>query len=100
MLKIKDNIDLKELDKYGFIETHKKRNFYYKLINEYFFCNGLFKNLIFIIIDLDDNKKIKKLIVSIEPETNCVFEEKIKRCSKTLIKDLIQAGLVDKEEKK
>lgn len=99
MLKIKDHVDLKVLEKYGFVEIHEEHNFYYKLINEYYICCCYLKELVYIIIDLDNNKTIKKLKVQVEPITKTCFQEQLKRCPKRYIKDLIKDGLVEKVKK-
>lgn len=96
MLKIKDNVDLKELEKLGFTEIKEEHHFYYKLIKEYWIFDGAFKELVYIIIDLSKNGKIKLLKVQIDPILKFPIEQKIKRCPRKLIKNLIQAGLAEK----
>jgi hypothetical protein len=83
MLKIKDNVDLKELEKFGFKKTKEYAyGYYFKDIDDYFriaICKPIYEHKdreIFIdtIGDLDD---------VIDDYNNVIF-------------DLIQAGLVEK----
>lgn len=71
MLKIKDNVDLKELEKFGFEESKEDYNYWGEIIIEK-------KNRIIDILELD--------ILNIDE----AFEK---------VHDLSQAGLVEKVEK-
>ena len=89
MLKIKDNIDLKELEKFG-----------YKMIPEGIYAKSLIswtditgnKTEIFIAIERD--RTIKKY--EVYSCYNVAFQEKEKHLFKWNIKDLIKADLVEK----
>lgn len=77
MLKIKDNVDLKELEKFGFVFNQYN----------YVYLNG--KYLVTVFIDFDrfiiTALHDSTLLTDLELYTNILF-------------DLIQAGLVDKVE--
>ena len=85
MLKIKDEIDLKELEKFGFIccndftDTYKENNYGYYVFNDSFYVD--FQN--------DNYHKLGSISFSYEP----IQEENIDK-----LFDLIQAGLVEKVE--
>ena len=76
MLKIKDNVDLKELEKFGF----EKNSFYYKKIGRSSF------------IDIDADKIIS-LYVGCKDVHLVILEKQL-----DILFDLIQAGLVEKVE--
>ena len=79
MLKIKDDIDLKELEKFGFM----KASMYAKGRHEAYILNVTFGRIVIFI----DNRGI-----FIEPIEDCIrFSDEI-----CVIYDLIQAGLVEK----
>ena len=91
MLKIKDNVDLKELEKYGFV--YCKRNDYGKITNEIIYRNN--KEDINIFVD-DNNEYIPRILfmmndISSYQESTCFM------FSNTLY-DLIKADLVEKVE--
>lgn len=79
MLKIKDNVDLKELEKFKFIGITHQNGFTY--INTYCYCNDLHKTTIFI----DVNLRIIEITTDFDSEDLDV------------IYDLIKADLVEKE---
>ncbi len=81
MLKIKDEIDLKELEKYGYMSWEKEEAEvkYFKLIP----INGL-------LIEIYRNKNIGYQL----PLFSTINEKDIK--IETFVVDLIQAGLVEK----
>ena len=89
MLKIKDSVDLKELEKFGF--KHNKNNYYRKDIsNRYAYFND--KEIIS--IGISPQRELIKL-----KSFSCyglTFLAKKIRLMKKDIKDLIQAGLVEK----
>ena len=80
MLKIKDNVDLKELEKFGFKCVYNKYEFpddeYYVFNSVYVYCKGKQKGML--------------LLDGVEYDLNEV---------PSIIFDLIQAGLVEKVEK-
>ena len=81
MLKIRDNIDLKELEKFGFKFHNKQRNQY-----EHYSVVSVVKDCIFtkalLIVVYCDNRQIK------------IFDT----MGQDILFDLIQAGLVEKME--
>ena len=84
MLKIKDNVDLKVLENYGF---SKKENIYTKTLDETFFdCIEIRVYL----IDKSIEIKLEIQNDSYYYATNCIELD--------IIYDLIQAGLVEKVE--
>ena len=98
MLKIKDNVDLKELEKYGYLEGNKTINVAYGYYGKYW--------------EYDYDKKINdypidlieigedKIIRLTETSRNSVrgFEVEDDNRIKKLIKDLINDRLVEKVE--
>lgn len=89
MLKIKDNVDLKELEKFGF--KHIKNNHYRKDIN-YKFVYSTDKEIIS--IGISPTREIIKL-----KSVSCygvTYLSKKLRLFKKDIKDLIEASLVEK----
>ncbi len=82
MLKIKDNINLKELEKFKFIGITHQNGFSY--INTYCYYNNLHKTTIFIDVNL-------KIV-----ETTIVFDSE----DLDIIYDLIKADMVEKVEGK
>lgn len=74
MLKIKDNIDLKELEKFGFVKYHYRENHDYYMYPE-----------------------IENYAIYIFIENREIMVDKFYDNHLTIIYDLIQAGLVVKE---
>lgn len=73
MLKIKDNVDLKELEKFGFVKNNKSYNYNWK---------G------FVVMFVHEDRRIYKYLDGYtDPDYDVLF-------------DLIQAGLVEKVEVK
>lgn len=100
MLKIKDNIDLKELEKFGFIKEGGTRQEHY-----YYYWYVRFKETLFntyeIRIDVNENREI-----TIGRLTNRDYsyymtngfyrnQERVTKQKKRYVEDLIQAGLVE-----
>ncbi len=82
MLKIKDNVDLKELEKYGFRKEPTK-SYYYKEIAEQIYIEvQIFSNDLY----------IKPREINIDAEHGSLFN------SLDLLYDLIKADLVEKVE--
>ena len=76
MLKIKDNVDLKELEKFGFeLKTDK-------YTGEYYYLEGYLNDEIII---YTENRVLILITIDCEKINNAIF-------------DLIQAGLVEKVE--
>jgi len=90
MLKIKDNVELKELEKYGFVEKHceiPNYETYYEISDRcYYFCNQ------YLLI----SAKTRIIEMGIDDEAYCVD---VGTKYLPIIYDLIQAGLVEKVEK-
>ena len=78
MLKIKDNIDLKELEKYGFKETPFRK--YERMYDKEYYCIDIY-------IDIDD-KTINIQNDNYDGEYKCEIPD--------VIYDLIKDGLVEK----
>ena len=99
MLKIKDNVDLKELEKYGFSFTSKNKVFMstYKSNDSVFDLNEIF-------IELDNNRKIMFRLQNYSMYCNSL--EELDEDYRTITKDyerfkniidkLIKADLVEK----
>lgn len=97
MLKIKDNVDLKELEKFGFayrkyynnyIKLHSEKN-YHDFVDNY--------------IQIEKNGTIKPFVQLLDGHDEKYIDEKqaiIKDELLDTIYDLIQAGLVEKVEDK
>lgn len=83
MLKIKDNIDLKELEKFGFKDDDENGYYVYKVGNIQFFRVKKWNRLIDIIQE----------IIGMRREQRIVSKEIL-----NVLYDLIQAGLVEKVE--
>ena len=79
MLKVKGNIDLKELEKFGFSISFQKTDYYVNAVNGW------------VCVDL----KTRELFVSAEGETK---EEMVNVYNIGIIYDLIKADLVEKVE--
>ena len=93
MLKIKDNVDLKELEKYGFTGKESKYDF-----NDWFRFTRPNEDY-FIFIDNNSYKMIcykGKVYGQLDLWAFAPFEEI--ELKEEYIKDLIQAGLVEKVE--
>lgn len=86
MLKIKDNVDLKELENFGFVGESFQNGF--KFRNCYVFRNDLQQNIISINLDWTELYRTIELGI---PFTHT--DEGIEK-----LFDLIQAGLVEKVE--
>lgn len=82
MLKIKDNVDLKELEKFG-----------YKNIGNVYFKTVTTKRVIRI---SEFDKKITDNVLDSSTYTGYKYEGEYKHIIKPYIQDLIQAGLVEK----
>jgi hypothetical protein len=94
MLKIKDDVDLKELEKFGFTKIgglEKEWHFYY--YQKYIF--GIFNSYQVIINGYTREIKIFK---NLSLDLSFANKELVKRNRK--IKDLITAGLVEKVEER
>ena len=88
MLKIKDNVDLKELEKYGFEKDEETSMHLRKFVGEYLIEICIYK---YWLGHIHFYKKVKK---------GCYKGHFwATNTKKRLIKDLIQAGLVEKVEK-
>lgn len=84
MLKIKDNVDLKELEKFGFkIHEWAEQSYYFMKEYCYDYCN------VYITINI----KTRKLIMEIDDEA---FSCEVGTILLGVLYDLIQAGLVEK----
>lgn len=83
MLKIKDNVDLKKLEKYGF-ERYSKDSYYNNKHDNKDYAEVLIDNL------------VNGLIIVINPygDNDCIYHETL-----DVIYDLIKDGLVEKVEK-
>lgn len=89
MLKIKDNVDITTLTNFGYLkyggyEKCYSYHYYIKTLNTYFF--KAYKELF---IDADSR------IIDVF-EYDCILGRRIIKLKKRWIKDLIQAGLVEK----
>lgn len=85
MLKIKDNVDLKELEKYGFGRNYPTTDLYVcRIFNEKDYCY---------VIRI--NNRTRKMNVGIAMDGNISTVKNIDECSDILF-DLIQVGLVEK----
>ena len=101
MLKIKDNVDLKELEKYGILPLYCCDEITGKVsIKEYVVVYPKYMKMII----FDKDRDLKHIFYWIERQINkevdTTFEDK-KGCYKlltNLLYDLIQAGLVEKVE--
>lgn len=93
MLKIKDDVDLKELEKFGYKVIPE--GIYAKSINCYIDTMGD-RHETFIVIE--KNRTIKRYYV--ESYLFKVYEEKEQHLFKRNIKDLIKANLVEKVRNK
>ena len=97
MLKIKDNVDLKELEKYGFKPNATDDNYcgYYKMYNSsdyIFILDSLFENKITIEI-----QKIETYIGDEGTDDEYIGANPIYLCSELdILYDLIKDGLVEK----
>lgn len=82
MLKIKDNVDLKELEKFGFVleQSMKNGNFYYV------FCR----------LFIDDNRFIQQYDIY---NAYCIIDYELSPNEVDTLYDLIKAGLVEKVNK-
>ena len=89
MLKVKDNVDLKELEKFGF--TSLKNNYYKKDIS-FRYVYSTDKETISILISSQREIRKVKLVTCY----GYTYLSKKIRLFKKDIKDLIQAGLVEK----
>lgn len=87
MLKIKDNVDLKELEKYGF-EYDFKLNYYVKRINYQFY----FREIVAFI----SNPNFKK--GEIQVYSSVIQDNPSEKWLESNIQDLIKANLVEKVE--
>ena len=85
MLKIKDNVDFEELERFGYYEN-KPFNHIKVLVDTEIRYDA-------IVVDIK-TKKIERIIKEIYMK-----EIKCKKVCEKYIQDLIQAGLVEKEEK-
>ena len=83
MLKIKDNVDLKELEKFGFDYDNKLGVYYYTYRGEYFTWG----------FRVYEDREIESIIYAHSP--NNLVDDIIKLAS--FVFDLIQAGLIEKE---
>lgn len=90
MLKIKPEIDLKELEKFGY--RRLKTGEYIKSLREYRDYTG---NKTEIFVCIEKNRNITKY--KVYSYLHIAYEEKEIHIFKRNIKDLIQAGLVVKE---
>lgn len=91
MLKIKDNIDLKELREFGFKEC---RDYFYKECRDYIYYEKAR-----LLADICVNKRSKT--ISLVDVSGNIDRRKRDRRTETLkeieiVKDLIQAGIVEK----
>ncbi len=93
MLKIKDSVDLKELEKFGFnFVTHLGSNWYEKIVK-------VKKHSYYdITVFLQDRKIMTRKLSNIKFRGLWHTIEKDVHKHKRLIKDLIKAGLVEKVE--
>ena len=80
MLKIKEDVDLKELEKFGF-EEHEKNYFYYGFTTP--FCNSEIRMYV------NKEDRIITTVLDINVHENKIHDK---------IYDLIKAGLVEKVE--
>ena len=98
MLKIKDNVDLKELEKYGYLEGSKTLNVAYGYYGKYFEYDyeERIDDYPMDIIEIGEDRIIRLT----ETFKNSVrgFEVEDDDRIKKLIKDLIKDGLVEKVE--
>ena len=88
-LRIKENVDLKELEKFGF--KYIKNNHYRKDINYYYVY---FDDIKTISIGISSTREIVKLVSY--SYHHITYFAKRKHLWKKDIKDLIEAGLVEK----
>lgn len=87
MLKIKDNVDLKELEKYGF-EYDFKLNYYVKRINYQFYYREI------VVFINNPNFKVRELKVY----SSVIQDNPNEKWLESNIQDLIKANLVEKVE--
>ena len=88
MLKIKDNLDLKELENFGYYYSNEHKA--YK--KDYF--TGLHTIYIYVFVD-NHNYKHRQIDANSSNIIDCVFREDRLLA---LCKDLVEAGLVEKVE--
>lgn len=89
MLKIKDNVNLKELEKYGF--EYCKRNDYGKITNETIYRNN--KEDINVFVD-DNNEYISRVLFMMNDDSS--YQESPCFMFSNTLYDLIKADLVEK----
>lgn len=97
MLKIKDKIDLKELEKFGFKhwKTIWKENENSEDINEWCYdlkFTDISKEVQVLLLQIDDEKRIIQEYIDQKYEMYCI----VKETRLNILYDLIQAGLVEK----
>ena len=96
MLKIKDDVDLKELEKFGFIKIYKYKGSLARGLHR------TLKGFSFIFYDEDENRKThiiyidkKSRIIEVEDFEDEDDKEKLENARNEIINKLIQAGLVE-----
>ena len=97
MLKIKDDVDLKELERFGFKhwKTIWKENKNSKDINEWCYdlkFTDISKEVQVLLLQIDDEKRIIEEYIDQEYEMYYI----VKETRLNILYDLIQAGLVEK----
>ncbi len=92
MLKIKDNIDLKELEKFGFEKTENNKKEIYSFILEE---DGVDMECSILVNDIDNTDRALRFMYY----NSCDFEEEFVDYDcliPNVLYDLIQAGIVEK----
>ena len=94
MLKIRDDVDLKELEKFGFVRDNKyiSPKYIIRQINEDEFIQISISEPCINIWDLEDKNYSREIWWQNKKGYGTRFEEKVE----PYIQDLIQAGLVEK----
>lgn len=95
MLKIKDNVDLKELEKFGFFKSNEKVNgwtYEFEPLADYNFCEDNYAYLYVKEFEYDcETKSNRELELTITQDDECSYNFDV-------LFDLIQSGLVEKVE--
>lgn len=90
MLKIKDNVNLKELEKFGFREVVEEDAYHWFRGHKYIYERELYFNQSLYTVYINKNNYIK-----IEIHGGCIIVGSLQ----TLLFDLIEAGLVERVDK-
>lgn len=96
MYRLKDSISLKKLEECHFNEEKQAKHFFSRRVQRYWTCDGTFLYTSFMIVDLEDDNKIKRLDVLMEPVSGVMIEQKLRRCPRRWVKNLLDAELFEK----